>query len=544
MSMYLHYWYKHYDDAETYLNKDYNAMKSRVLLEQLNNFKTLRKNDMIYATSDENADKALQILEDFGITADGTLGGIIQSKLENVEPMYTSSANSGFVMNGESYSYQQIGYAFGSDKPEAQKTASAIAQTIGDQLGEIISTAQSILDEIADTLRENYPRYWKYAKDNAKKITGDVGLGLTSGVQFIEWPTRYGIKPAKYLAQDYMRIKNRIEALKTFEGRESYSASDGQIIGKLVGKIGGSFSNAGGQCLEIVAKQVYNKSRSLMKQRLPEITGDNNAYTIAGVDGGDTGISIRKNLYMSQDLKNWLDEQNTKDAGTYNKNDVTIVYNSDGVIISFGMSVKNAKVDKVTGKVIGNIKLQDMSTLADVLEKVYNRGIPKNAVINIAGGLNRVIYEGESASSYIKKDDKRYRGDQTEKSLSQAWRDIVDYGVALNFLDFLVGDNTVGSNNLLMVINNKIYPMEEMIMQVVNAAASSEDGLGPIDYSGGKRRDVFYKKNIWVGKKVGEHRNPVQAAERSVTAISDIEQTFQQTKMTIKLQTSLMSLLG
>ena len=61
---------------------------------------------------------------------------------------------------------------------------------------------------------------------------------------------------------------------------------------------------------------------------------------------------------------------------------------------------------------------------------------------------------------------------------------MIDYGVAINFLDYLAGTGITNNNNLIMIVNRKVYSIQEVLQKV----AENPD---LIQYTGGKQRYRF-----------------------------------------------------
>lgn len=61
---------------------------------------------------------------------------------------------------------------------------------------------------------------------------------------------------------------------------------------------------------------------------------------------------------------------------------------------------------------------------------------------------------------------------------------MVDYAVALNFLDFLAGKGYTNNNNLILIANRQIYPIQKILISVARNPEA-------INYTGGKQRSTF-----------------------------------------------------
>lgn len=526
---YLHYWYSDFGDDIN--EQQLNELKRSTLISQLAEFNTTRKAAM--ASGSENADKALQLLEDFG-NNEGQLGGKMGEILSGLTSNISGAANSGVTVDGSELSFHQLGLAASrykkAETEEEKADAAALVLEIGEQVAAIIKEANDIIDDLGSTLRKNYPNYFYYAMDIWKKkketftATTIVPTALQSGIHYIKWDeTQLRNSTGQQLAQDYVRLQARVAALQTFLGGE-ITIKEANVIAKLAGKIGGTLSNAGGALIEVADAQAINKYKRQLK---PLFTEAEKAFLKAVVTGGsEGGVHVKTNYRTDEKFKQWLDKLDKQQAGTYNKNDVTILFNDSEVALTIGLTVKNYNAKTPISE--RTIKIQDSTPLLTILSKAINSSsISEEQVYNIAAGWQK---DGEEGVESGWADAKKYDG-----SLQNKWKALVDYSVAANFLDFLAGDGSLGSNNLVLVINGELFSIGDIIEIV------QQDPNKYIKSEGGRKRFRFYQENKYVGNKPGYRRNMIQATERSERVKSTLTSDFASIKVTTRLQMGLIA---
>lgn len=529
MSIYLHYWYSHFDEDISV--EELNSLKRTSLINQLSKFDERKA---LMTSGSANADKALEMLEDFGAD-NGNLGGEIGKLLSNVSPAVSSATYSGASVDGQDMSFQSVGNLSKrldnyNSKAKTAEIKAAIEQ-IGSQVGDIITEANSILEDLENTLNKHYTIYYQYAmerekagalpKGKAKKIS----TALASGVHFIDWNAageKYASSTGKTLAQDYLRLKNRIDALQVYAGKSNLSFNDARNISKIVGKIGGTFSNAGGNLKEVGVAQAINNGERQMK---PYLNKTDDYFLKAGVTGGTAGVHFTAEEDLDSAYEQWLADLDETVAGTYNKNDVTILYNDKEVALTIGLTVKNSNAN--VNMVEKNIKLQDSTPLLNVLQTLWDEGgVTEEQTYNIAAGRED-IGEADSKDTYAQQQI------WTGESLQQKWTALMQYAVASNFLSFLAGDGSLGSNNLILVVNQEIFSISD----VLNAVANNPD---LIQFDGGKQRFRFWQQNTWRGRKAATHRSPSSGQSRSSGLVGE-SGIFSSTTIKAKLQIGLIA---
>lgn len=512
---YLHYWFVH-SNIEI---QNFNAAKETALQSMSSKY-SKRQTNMI--NSNVNADEMLKIYEDM---KQGNILG--QSLSKQIGEAYSQRLTSGSDA-GIGYSFAQIGLWNAKMKKRKSQEGLELAKKLVDELGTIINNTQNLLDDLANTLEKNYPA----AHDYALKIMceGQYGnfstRGATAGKKLVQdtlsdgggikWVTTSLAGDELALAKDYVRLKQRLEALKVLNGTQTGYAdiTKGEYSSRIIGKIGGTLNNVSGRTEEIAlcaAAGALLEVEGQLAKMLPK------GEAFAGVTGGGGFLSVQMTEKQSAEFKELLYSTEKGNQASFNKNDVTIVYSSGGVITTFGISSKVSNASSKTKSGKAPIKIHDTS-LASILNLAKSKDgstFTDFMTYNLAAGNTNSDISDLKAPSGV----------------YTMWKSYVDYAIALNTLDYLAGDASLYSNNVLLIANGNVYSIEQVLQQIgKNPTALSRAGKGAFS----AQRFVSY--NTWVGANTpGVHRNEQQANQRSESVISDLESAFQAVKIQIKL---------
>ena len=492
---YLHY---HFSNSG-YEVQDFSSQKNLALRRQYAAF-TDRQRLMI----DGDALEGFHILDD--ISSGQIIGNELENEIANLfngnGGLPTAASNSGL---GDR-SYGQLGATIRSGQTRG------LATELINSAGECQEKLDEALKQITSILEAAYPDFVELALNAADKAINSytyqeiIQKFVTSGYNFVEVPSNID-KSYNNIIQSVAKIRIAIDAIpmlnssstsaKGITVTHSHSKAHGvsnksELIAIFFGKVGGILSGLSGSVEEIA---VGHGLEGCIKKAGEEFS-KTKAYFVGGkIQQWDSKIEEDANVELA--------------TGTYNKNDVTLVITKDKVILTFGASVKTTKKTNETGIPI-DIKLHDGTNLLEALKKVQGE-ISAHYIYNLAGGLQKT----------------------GEASLQQGWRSLVDYAVALNFMDYLVGKGFANNNNLILVANRKIYSMKEILMGIA-------DHPEAIEYSGGKMRYPFWQLNEanWIDAD-SEIDVETAAEYRSAKTTLDITNKFMQTKMTISLNLAL-----
>lgn len=509
---YLHYWFYNYTNGLSV--SDYEQAKKIALREQKRLFKERYKNIVNGDTKYEKNIKQLFI----DMYEDKRLEKRFQECIDQVKPLKTSGST--ISVNGSDVSFYQLG-------KKSQDAVKAMSEDLVNGLSSIITESEKIVDELYSYIAQYknsiiIKAITDYANSMDKAGKEDalddqiLKNAKISGKKWIKIPDNVNSYLAQ-AAQDYIRLKNRVEALKVLQGRINagdLSKDNIDLIYILTGKIGGSISNAFGKLYEVSVSAGINSAETLAKKALKKLHLNIKA-TPVGMD-------------FTEDKK--IDEMSENNLFyKYQKDDVKIEISNSSVEFSFGIVIKNSNSKKYfneNGLFKGTIKLEDETNLYTLLLRAYEKDMvifDTQRLYNIAGGVQ------DSQSEY-----NRISNDK----VATEWKNMVKYAAVLNFLDFLAGNGLSGNNSIFLIIGKKVYSISSILDRVIQ-------NTDAIQVSGGLQRFRFYNlnKNAWKGNKgIGNSRNIEQGEQRSEEVVKKITDEFHSIHVTTKLNMGLLNL--
>lgn len=519
------------------------TQKQEALEETLNTF--IRRNNDRYNNPNKDARDMLEIYNE--LSEGKILGGKLSEELQKTMNQSTTSDSSAGGKDGASF--QQIALMAPDMLKKKHSDGFALAQKLCDQLGDIIGEQQKLLDDLDKTLRENYPK----ARDWALKEIADRGSSSPSTqkaareiVQDALHKNEFWIQPTenidgsgKKLADSYLRLWQRLNALEILQGdnpsvaKTNYTTTmKGKFAAELIGKMGGTWSNVGGELSEVAvdaAAGALLEGNKELFQNLPNEIIFGHAIT------GSSGLTVESKAKLDPRLQKIVSSAESS-KGTFNKNDVTIFYSKDGVLATYGISVKTSNASSKTKNGRAPIKIHQ-PTLAALLRLVRTKDdnpLSEYQVYNLAAGNN-------------KKDDPEF-ADEDVKGLDAMWRSYIDYAVARCFVDLLAGDNSLYSNSALLVANGEVYKMEEIFGAIPNSPKALS-----LTANGAKRTGRFKYLNTW-SDAIKEYRSKEaeeanirirstrEGQARSKKLVADLNSAFSKIQMQVKLDIGMLNL--
>lgn len=495
---YVHYWFKNSNlTPQDFLNE-----RKQSLTRQYSNFKDERKIKMV---SSGDINEGFQILDDIAS------GSLIGNKLAQGIQQYFQSNNTSLATgasdSGLGKSYAEIGALI-----RKGATAGLAAQLV-QSAGQCQQQLNNFLDDIVEIFAADYPRYVDLAVQGAVDYLNShtyqeiINSFMTSGYKFVELSNNDIRQDHQNIIQSIARLWVAVNAIPMLNS-SAVSASEvvvthshskthkvgnkSELISVFFGKVGGILSGLSGMVEEIAVGHGLEYCIKLMGEKILEVT--------PSFEGG--------NLQLDPNIKE--DANRELATGTYNKGDVTLTITTDKVTLDFGVSVKTSK--KVNSNNIPKeVKLHDETNLLEVFKMVQNEGVSAYYIYNLAGGLDQGEY------------------------LATAWKSLVNYAVATNFIDYLAGRGfNSANNNLVLVANRQIYSISEIIKKV----SETPDA---ILYNGGKQRAQYWHINRDNWQDATDDIDVETAAEyRSAHTILDLTNKFRETKMRISLNLAML----
>lgn len=406
----------------------------------------------------------------------------------------------------------------------SKRSSSLMAQTFAEDLSKVITDTNNVIAELEDVLKTHYNDYFQSAiktlannsfsgSEDAIACRKIVQNALNKNIEWVELNNGDTGSGAR-LARDYVRLKQRVESLKilgdakatgyTPQTRTEYSR-------QLIGKIGGTYTNIGGELGEIAIAKAIETSLEKIAKEIDGLHFDVNTV------GSKRGFGATGKETKSAEFKEFLSEAKKQNKqSSFNKNDVTITVTDNDVTATFGLSVKvSGAGNKNANKVPNNIKIHD-TTLNTILDKAQLKDSNKfndYKKYNIAAGFGATEIKGMAV-----------------KGLQNMWSSYVKYAVLLNIVDYLAGDATLNNNSLFLVVNSKVYSMKDIVNGIV---ANPEY----ISIQGGLSRTPFSRinRNAWKGRKVDSARSKEEGEARSAEVITKLDSKFVSTSVKIKI---------
>ena len=511
---YIHFWF---DDSNIAI-QSFNAQKEKAYSQMSKKFNK-RQSDLRKANP-EAADKMLEVYNDM------KEGNILGKPLEEAIGKMNSreSFTSANIATSSGLSFHQLGLISASAKKDKIEIGLAKAKELITELGDIIGNTNDILLELDKILTTNYPKARAYAlklleENNNFKTSGEAAARTL--VQDILSKNMHWVDPDDNLdadeialAKDYVRLSQRIVGLKVLQGPVTgYSPVEkGKIISEIAGKIGDTLSNVGGRLQEIIVAAAANSllyEEGEMAQNLKSITPPFAAVT------GSSELSVNIKTELDPEFLTMVNAAEKANSSTFNKNDVTLFFSKDKVLLTFGISVKTSNVQNRIKNANPKIKVHE-TTLKKLLELASQKD---------SGTFQPYMWYNIAA------------GKQSKKStgLSAMWKSYVDYAVALNFMDFLAGDGSLYSNNVLLVSRGKVYSIPTLL-----SALGDPQNFSAITYEGGKPSGRYHSENVWNSKPNQKnpdksYRDLQKGQERSEETRKKLDTKFSQVQMKIKL---------
>lgn len=248
---------------------------------------------------------------------------------------------------------------------------------------------------------------------------------------------------------------------------------------------------------------------------------------------GDKETNIDKKLKQESKSKEF--------AGRISKPDCVIRYSNVNYTVTYGVTIKNISfkfVDKANGKVRGKVSLsngsnlytlmiQDIGYTENELDKIYNL-LSGHFDSSKKGDLQKHL----SAEKRGKTEDSSGMQVQFD-SLKQILKAQAFYSALTGFANN--NDKRVGS--LLMVVNGKLFPIQQ-VLEKVSDNGSNDEGHRykdvSLSFSGnGWNRKRFTDQNVFLNSKDENNQNEKYA--RSTRTKQGVEKTLKTTKYRLSL---------
>lgn len=304
------------------------------------------------------------------------------------------------------------------------------------------------------------------------------------------------------------------------------SGSGNATLGIIAGKLSGLWNNVVGRGGEIA----WKKAEEVGLKELSEETKLIEKEIPTNYRGKNLSYSVR---VSGEDVVSNLQDKTLKSVS---KPDVIISITDNNVTIEYGVSVKQYKFNSKSNS--KSISIVHGTSFLEALKRYMPSGKDFGYVMNLAGG-----HPGQGGS-------KKKAGDYTTALLNTAWNNLVESVVIRNMLDFLVGVVNTGATTLYIVVNGRIFKIEEILDNLL----TSDNGFSARVYqetirkngtkgSKGLTRASLMKMNKWIwssgnkqkgAQRVNDRRTDL-GKERSEQAYSAIYERLAEQKLQVSL---------
>lgn len=290
-------------------------------------------------------------------------------------------------------------------------------------------------------------------------------------------------------------------------GKDIDSAT--KFLQVLSGKVSGLFNNVSGLGAEIAWAKVELAAKGKLEEELAKIAKKSKGTVVIGKDIRITASTSGQEAAV---------EKGDGVSGV-SKSDVNVKITADGVLIEYGVSVKQATIPAS-----GNpkIKLVDSTPLMPVLRKVFGGG-DFEYFYNVLAGLS---------------DDKVSEGE-----LAKKMREVIQVTGALYALDAMAGfANNNKDNVLYLAVNGNIVPIEKILNSIATGDMRQNAAYTRVHSASGNslKRDSFTRINKarWITPH-GDTRGNILRADlskkRSSAVEKEITDILNQQKLTMTM---------
>lgn len=291
------------------------------------------------------------------------------------------------------------------------------------------------------------------------------------------------------------------------------------LIGTILGKIGGDLSDANGSFQEIVDLKgleagLTEGSNALYKAVSNSWIGQNTTLADSGLFNVTTKVG--------DNLR--LQSVSTPVSGVYGKGDSQISIERDGVTFSFGINTKYSRATSFKGQ--SNIKLHDSTNLNVLLTQLVNQtSITWYTILNVSAA---------HTSDYPKTES-------NGMGLVTTWRNIVDYATVLFFSRAIGADNGNRLSNFVLTYNHNVYWIDDIFNKLLESDNYKAIKGASGDNSKIRTRDVFVAQNQAVsstlrnGSTRDDIKSPQAARKRSRESVARLFNEYSRQKVLITL---------
>lgn len=433
--VYIHYWYKHFQEENNDFLSQLQSAKSQIWERQIHNF-ALRKQQMVVFHNGQILAEVDDILNIFS-----TVG---TEERQTIFDANVPLNNSTIMANGMTAS--QMGAKNESGFANITRLMNNLAINIEDFVNKLHQLIQTIYEQLATG--QQWEDYKNAVISEYAQMKGTIpGSGSTRQQILIDFLSKNGLKKLTTTTQgayaDEAPLQTALRNLTLLaealpEGTTSFSRSRIQYTTQS-GKSGKTKNQA--EVLAVIAMKVGGMFSNVVG------TGGEIAWCIAETTGTEKVNKALKTLLGEE----FAIQANTSGTDRFNgqvsKGDVTIRATSENVSIQYGVSVKTYTLN--TKAKYQDVSLVDNTPFLTALEKSSNI-ISMEQYLNLFCGLSGTPPNEE--------------GGIPESNIVEDWNQANQNIIINNFLDILAGNAAgAGANVLYLVFNGQIITVDKIL---------------------------------------------------------------------------------
>lgn len=454
MSLYIHYWFANYAER--------NAVD---LNENLYNTFNAAKNKSLYFG------KSGLLNQEFANRKSSILGGNISQEMEELIEFLSDPNSELAKMRHDTYSSNLVG----GWRPVQTTNSFTNPEEVATNVSIFMSELKSKIDEMTKKLNLDLDTFKnQIIQEYATKRGVKVGSKNFSRKVIQDFITHDGIKrlhlttsPGTESATLDSCIRSIIllaSALPDFgeEGssqlgsmryststKSGISGSGSATLGIIAGKLSGLWNNVVGKGGEIAWKKAEEEGLKAIQQEDEKIKKN----IPKRVKGRNLSFDV------SVTGENLVESTDNSEIKSVSKPDVVVTVQNGKIVIQYGVSVKQYSFNSKTNT--SSVSIVSGTSFLQALQRYAPAGKDFGYLMNLAAG-----HPGQGGS---KQSAKEY----TIAALNNAWQNLVDSVVIMNFLDFLAGRANESPATLYIVSNGTILSIESLLEEAFNNPFSS-----------------------------------------------------------------------
>lgn len=450
--------------------------------------------------------------------------------------------NAAAILEGTAVTFQSIG----ANRSEAK--AEQLAAVLEDDLDAFINDITNYLEDLKNFLTENSQagiidalvqdanntpsgNDTKLVKSFLKSSKSSDGLSyevtdkngnLVSDKLIASYIAKaeVGLQSLKNISAGTISVPEEGIPYTTSKGKSGTVKNKGELIGRIVTKIGGNLSAAAGALFEITALNGFVAAAQKVSENTNRIISEMKS---TGMDASTTnGINWAAKFNIDPQMQ----ELSKSSVKPMSKSDgrVTVTANGSSAEIALNIKKGAVKVPQPSRR----IKIHQETNLYAILSDLHSdMGISWYSILNIAAAHT----DGDHAVKW-----KRGSGD---RAIITIWRDLVDLAVINWFTKALGSSNDYQYQNSIIIYNSHAYWVKDIIQRAL------DNNGGGIQSEGGRNRNQFVQDNVWQSFKRGgvesDSPNTRMAEVRNEKRVNLINYDFAKTKVTIYMTYGLLS---